>query len=250
MKGSRMKIAAVLFTAALTLGGCGEALYEMTPEEQAAVVSYAAQAVAKFNNFQKDGEVHVNKDVLESGGTQQTNRAPAGQAAEQKEQVSAEAAAPSQETANSQNTAAQNPSSDAQTSATIGQALDLGVVRADYTGSSLCNTYKKSDSYAVDTSAGAQLLVLNVKLTNQSAEDLYIDILSMTPTFQVTVNGEHTAPAQTTILPDDLSTYQGNLAAGASGNTVLLFEIPQEIQTVSDLQLRVTMNGSQNTIKL
>ena len=41
MKGSRMRIAAVLFVAAVTLSGCGEALYELTTEEQAAIVSYA-----------------------------------------------------------------------------------------------------------------------------------------------------------------------------------------------------------------
>ena len=99
-------------------------------------------------------------------------------------------------------------------------------------------------------SPGSQLLVLKVKLTNQSSQDLAIDILAMTPAFSVTVNGEYTAAAQTTILPNDLSTYQGTLLAGESGETVLLFEIPQEVQAVSDLSLKVTMNGSQNTIKL
>ena len=102
----------------------------------------------------------------------------------------------------------------------------------------------------MDASPGSQFLVLNVKLTNQSAQDLYIDILAMTPTFQVTVNGESTAAAQTTILPNDLSTYQGNILAGASSDTVLVFEVSQEIENVSDIQLRITMNGSQNTINL
>lgn len=253
MKGSRMRIAAVLFTAALTLGGCGEALYEMTPEEQAAIVSYASQAVAKFNNFQKDGEVYVSKDVLEDGDAQQATTAPAPQTAGQEADAPEDGnKMPAQDAAEPQDASVPQdiPSSDDASSVTIGQALDLGVIRADYTGSSLCTTYKKSDSYAVDASAGSQLLVLNVQLTNQSDQDLYIDILAMTPTFQVTVNGEYTAAAQTTILPDDLSTYQGNLPAGASGNTVLLFEIPQEVKEVSGLQLRVTMNGSQNTIKL
>ena len=64
MKGSRMRIAAVLFVAAVTLSGCGEALYELTPEEQAAIVSYASHTVAKFNNYQKDGEIFVRKDIL------------------------------------------------------------------------------------------------------------------------------------------------------------------------------------------
>lgn len=252
MKGSRIKIAAVLFAAAVTLGGCGEALYEMTPEEQAAIVSYASHTVAKFNNFQKDGEIFVSKNVLENGGTSQEVKVPDLQSAESEENVPVNEEAESlPDAAEPQNTQTpQQSASDAAPAATIGQALDLGVVQADFTGSSLCTTYKMSDVYAVDAAAGSQLLVLNVRLTNQSAQDLYIDILAMTPTFQVTVNGEYTAAAQTTILPDDLSTYQGNLLAGASGDTVLLFEIPQEIKEVSDIQLRITMNGSQSAINL
>ena len=49
MRDSRMKMTAVLLSAACTLTGCGEALYTLQPEEEAAVVSYAAHAVAKYN---------------------------------------------------------------------------------------------------------------------------------------------------------------------------------------------------------
>ncbi|MCI8635054.1 MAG: DUF4352 domain-containing protein [Eubacterium sp.] len=251
MKGSRMRIAAVLFVAAVTLSGCGEALYELTPEEQAAIVSYASHTVAKFNNYQKDGEIFVRKDILEGDEASQEVKTPDLQQAEPEESIPADdTEMPVQDMAASQDDGNAQGAEPEGSFATIGQALDLGVIQADYTGSSLCTTYQKSDSYAVDASPGSQFLVLNVKLTNQSAQDLYIDILAMTPTFQVTVNGESTAAAQTTILPNDLSTYQGNILAGASSDTVLVFEVSQEIENVSDIQLRITMNGSQNTINL
>ena len=59
MRDSRMKMTAVLLSAAFTLTGCGEALYTLQSEEEAAVVNYAAHAVAKYNTYQQDGEVYV-----------------------------------------------------------------------------------------------------------------------------------------------------------------------------------------------
>ena len=128
--------------------------------------------------------------------------------------------------------------------------MDLGVITAEYEGNSLCDTYAKSESYAIDAQSGKQLLVLNVNLINQAAQDLHIDILAMTPEFHAVINGDMTVPAQTTILPNDLSTYVQDIKAGATNETVLIFEIPQDIQEISSIQLKITMNGDQYNVDL
>ena len=117
----------------------------------------------------------------------------------------------------------------------------------EYKGSSTCTTYEKSDIYAVDAASGKQLLVL---LTNPSNQNLHVDILAMTPTFRAVVNGTESVPAQTTILPNDLSTYQSDILAGESGDTVLLFEISEEIQEISSIQLKIQMAGKEHTVNL
>ena len=65
MKSSKMKMTALVLAAAFTFTGCGEALYELTPEEELAVVSYASHVVAKFNKYQRDGEVFVKQAILD-----------------------------------------------------------------------------------------------------------------------------------------------------------------------------------------
>ena len=102
----------------------------------------------------------------------------------------------------------------------------------------------------MDADPGQQLLVLNVNLKNPTGQDVQIDLLKMSPVFQAVVNGTQTAVAQTTILPNDLSTYQGGLSAGASAETVLLLQIPEEIKEISELQLKVTMGGETSTVNL
>ena len=72
----------------------------------------------------------------------------------------------------------------------------------------------------------------------------------MTPSFTAVINGDQSVPAQTTILLNDLSTYQSDIEAGGTAETVLLFQVPEDISDVSGIQLNVTMNGKQFAINL
>ncbi len=241
MKGSRMKITAVLLTAALTLSGCGETLYVLTPGEEAAVISYAAHTVAKYNTYQQDGEVYVPPEIPDSEEAAE-NDTPDMEEQETEQEMS--------ETESGNMATAGSTEAGEQAASTLAEALDLGVIAADYAGCSLCTTYEKSDVYAVDAEPGQQLLVLKVNLLNQVDQDLHIDILAMTPEFRAVINGTETVAAQTTILPNDLSTYQQDILAGATNETILLFQISQDIQEISSIQLKVTMNGSNYTVNL
>ena len=263
MKSSRMKITAVLMAAAFMFSGCGEELYTLTPEEEAAIVSYAAHTVAKYNTYQQDGEVFVMQEVLdgegaEVGETEETEvEETEVEATEVAEETEAEATEAAEEETEAEQTevaeateAAVSEEQPLNSGAMITEALDLGVIEAEYVGHSLCTTYDQSEYYTVDAGAGKQLLVLNVNLKNQVNQALHIDILSMAPTFHAIVNGTENVPSQTTILLNDLSTYQADIGANAVNETVLLFQIPQEIQEITQLQLEVTMNGKTFEINL
>lgn len=253
MKNSRMKITAVLFAMALTLSGCGDAMYEMTAEEQSMVVNYAAQSVAKFNTYQRDGEVFVWPDVLEGEDSSKAETEPA-----QKEEEQPGEELPGEETDTQQPLEEANlgqlpeaPSPEPEnTGVTMNQALDLGVISADYAGHELTKSYMAEDYYVVDAEAGKQFLVVKYNLVNTSSQPLHIDILAMTPSFTAVINGDQTVPAQTSILLNDLSTYQSDIEAGGTNETVLLFQVPEDITDVTGIQLNVTMNGSQYTINL
>ena len=240
MKVSRMKITAVLLTAAFTLTGCGDSLYVLTPEEEAEIVSYVAHTVAKFNTYQQDGEVFVPPEVPED--EEEPEEDTVIQETGQEPEIS--------DTETEAADTAGNTEGSEEASVTLTEALDLGVVAAEFAGSSLCTTYDKSEVYAVDADPGQQLLVLKVNLHNQVDQDLHIDILAMTPEFRAVINGDRTVAAQTTILPNDLSTYQQDILAGATNETVLLFQIPLEIQEISSIQLKISMNGNHYTVNV
>ncbi len=245
MKSSKRKMAAVLLAAAFALTGCGEAFYDLTPEERNAVVSYASRVVAKYNTYQKDGEVFVMQEILD-GEEESEEDLQVDATEEEDSQETSEAAG--QETDGTE--ASGEDAQAGQETASLREALELGEVTAEYTDSSLCATYEKSDVYAVDAGEGQQLLVLHIKLVNSSGQDAHVDMLKAMPKVRVVVNETETAAAQTTILPNDLLTYQGDLAAGEERETALLFQIPQEIGEVESLQLHITMNGETRTVSL
>ena len=251
MKNSRIRITAVLFAIAVTLSGCGDALYELTAEEETILVNYAAQAVAKFNTYQQDGEVFVRQELLEEEETEAVAPAPEESLGEEA-LLETDTEEPGEMADVSQSQAMQAPeqAGGADSPSTMTDALDLGVVSADYMGNELTKTYMAEDYYAVDAEVGKQFLVVKYNLVNTSNQALHIDILAMTPTFVAVVNGDQKVPAQTTILLNDLSTYQSDIEVEGTNETVLLFQIPEEVESVSSLQLNVTMNGKQFTINL
>lgn len=245
MKSSRMKMTAVLLTAAFVVTGCGEALYVLEPEEEAVIVSYAAHAVSKFNSYQQDGGVFVMQSVLDGEDEENTESTETEQQDTVEEEQTAAGNTETEETSSEVSEIAGTESG-----STLAEALDLGVVQADYVGAELCTSFRRSDVFAVDAQPGKQLLVLKINLTNTVAQKLHIDILAMTPEFRASVNGGEFTAAQTTILPDDLSTFQGDIEAGAVSETVLLFQVPQEVEEVTGIQLKVTMNGNNYTVNL
>lgn len=248
MRSSRMRVAA-LSAALLLCTGCGDAVYEMTAEEEALIVNYAAQTVAKFNTYQQDGEVFVRTDILENGGLQEETEE------QEPEAEATEAVTDTEEPSDAKqpqgaDTPIQEPEGAQEAGTTMGAALELGAVSADYQGYELCGTYQEEDYYAVDAEAGKQFLVLKYNLANSSGETVHVDILGKAPVFSVIVNGEQKVPALTTILLNDLSTYQSDLEANETKETVLLFQVPGDMTDISGLQLNVTVNGTNQRINL
>ena len=245
MKNSRMKMTAVLMAATFMFTGCGEALYELEPDEEAAVVGYAAHAVAKYNTYQQDGEVPVSAQEEETEQTADTEQTAQDQDTEAgSEQTGTDMAA---------DTAGGSQGGESGGS-TLNDAFDLGVIEAQYQGQEICSVYEQSDSYTIDATPGHKLLVLKVNLTNTSDIALNVNILGMTPQVRAVLNGDTRVPAQTSILPNDLTTYVREndqaMQPGETAETVLIFEIPEDMTEITSIQLKISMNGQNFTVNL
>lgn len=126
----------------------------------------------------------------------------------------------------------------------LSEALGLSGIAAEYTGAELKASYVEPDYFALDASAGNTFLIVHITLTNETDQEAACDILSQKLGIRALVNDSIQAPARTTILLNDLGTYQDTIGAGASVETVLFFEVPaDEVDSVESLKLTIDRDG-------
>lgn len=252
MKKNRLAAGALALAVSVTACGCGDQAYEMTKEEEAAVVHYSAHTVSKFNKKQAEGieDVAVLKAIME----QKQKEAEERQKQQEQEQQPEEQKQDGQKPASSgaQAEPSQEPDAGPQVEyVSLGQALQLGGVDAIYRSYESVLAYQASQSYMVRASSGKELLVLHVNLKNNTGKTAECDILSKAPSFRLTINGELSVPADTTILLNDLGTYQGRIRVGGKEKTVLVFQVKKgSVKSVDSMDLEVTMDGESSLVRL
>lgn len=242
MRNSRMKTAVILCAATLLLGGCGDAPYELTESEESMIVNYASHVVAKFNVKQKDGLTYVDLSELEEDTEEIETETTEELQTEESQEI---ANAQGNEVGEGENTNGEEPAS----STSLQEVFGTEQIAVTYTGYELRKNYVEADYYAMEASAGKTYLVLNIDLTNTGEAEAIADILSQTPTFRVKADGVEST-AEITFLLNDFSTYQGVIPAGETVHTVLLFEVSETTEAVSELSLNINLNGEKVTIIL
>ncbi len=219
---------------ALAMTGCGEEPYELQDNEQAIITDYAAHIVAKYNIKQTEGyqyvyvpeEDELPTDDAADGQTEDTADAQDGA------QDPADASGDGQGTADA---------ADAEPSVALEEALGLKKIQAVYTGTQLTDSYG-----SVTAGEGRQLMVVHVTLQNKTKKARTCNILKILPTFRATVNGTEHATAELTILPENLATWEEKIPAKSSADTIMLFQIDDDITSVDQLEIEV-QNGEDSS---
>lgn len=247
MKSSKLKICALVLTMALVMSGCGDKPYTLTDQEKAIIVNYAAHVVAKYNKRQPDGLCYTATDK----DTENTEQQPATETEsgpEPEPETSKGTAGGTTQQTTSEAPAEQSTQVPINS---LAAALGLTGLSAVFTGSEVKSSYEQPDYFALEASNGKTFLILHIQLSNTTNADIACDMLSKKAAFTVTINGSITANAKTTILLNDLGTFQETIAAGASVDTVLLFEVPaDQVTSVDQLDLKVDLNGESNNMGL
>ena len=150
MRRTRIKMMAAVMAATMLLGGCGDALYDLTDDEENVIVNYAAHIVTKYNTYQREGLTYVSPEEPEE--TQEDVTVPqtpeTQDASETGTAASAEAAAPAVSVA-------------AAGSASLDQLFGADGIQMTYAGAQLAPGYMEGDYYEMTPDAGKQYLVLH-----------------------------------------------------------------------------------------
>lgn len=253
MKKNRLAAGALALAVSITACGCGDQIYEMTEEEEAAVVHYSAHVVSKFNKKQSEGieNVAVLKALMKIRKEEAEEKRRQQEEEQQKQEAQEPEKKPDTADGQQEGTASGEQQEPQKSYVSLAKALQLDGIQASYRRYARTSAYQASQSYMVRANSGNELLVLHVNLKNSGNKTAECDILSKMPSFRLTINGELSVSADTTILLNDLGTYQGKIRAGKTEKTVLIFQIKKgAVKSVDSMELEVKADGTSSLVQL
>lgn len=220
----------------LSTARCGTKPYDLSSEEQEKVAAYAAHVVTRYNDRQDEGLIKIQQEDLSKEDTTESKEQQTD--TKDKQETSADPA---------KNTTADAEKPKTET-VSLRQALKLeDGLDASFENYDVTDSYVESDYFAMNATAGKTFLAVHINL-KATGGDIECDMLKKNLKYRVVINGDKTVAAQTSILLNDLGTYQGTIAGGSTQECVLLFETEkQNVENITSLQLKVS-DGSTSTV--
>lgn len=103
----------------------------------------------------------------------------------------------------------------------------------------------------IEAPAGYKLLVLKFSIENKTNEPQDLDFYSKDVSYNIIMNKKLGAKQMLTILIDDMYTYQKQLDASMIEETVLLYQIKDDLaNNIDDLKLKVVCGDRQKVLQL
>ena len=246
MNGRKYLITALLTGIVLSVSGCGEPFPEMTEEEYNNTVEFAVGLLMKYSNNSQEKLTYVDAKAV----TKQREK----EAKELEKEKLENAASLTTQSTDTSTQAVTDVSGNA-TSDTIPlfETMEIadGVFLA-YDGYSVLSTYPESSKgYVINADKGKVLLVLSFDLYNSSDSENEVSMLDQHATFQIKLNGKNIGYSSVTVLPNDMSSYEGSLDADAHESLVLLSEIDEETSSdITSVGLIMSFNGEEQEVRL
>lgn len=247
---SRKQIFLIIMIVMMCFGlvGCGNAIPEMTEEQNAMVASYAAGLLLKYDARYQTKLLNAEELAKEEEMQRQIR-----EEAEKKAALEAEKEAKRQEEELAKQ-AEKNNGGEALVNKNPAEVLGLSGIGVSFNSVDYMDSYPDSGDdvfFALKASDGCKLAVVRLVLTNQTSETQLIDILNKNAKFKVSFNGGDYYNAMMTMLSDDFSVYCGELQPGDSINTVLLLDIKEsECVPVESVNMYIKYNGESVKLKL
>ena len=221
-------------TLIVSLNGCGNTIPSLSEEQEALVVEYASTAVLKHDaNYQgKLVDLSTLKNEEETP-VEETMQAPAEEADIPKEPEQMQE--PQQDVFSAEQ-------AEAEIQADAEQILGLQDVSLTYSGYEVDEFYPKNGNeiyFVMNATPGNNLLVVKFTLRNLLNEEQDIQIQPGTVRVKIIMNGEE-KNALTTMLLNDLATYQGTLGPNEETELVVVGEYPvEDLQTIDSLSVKL-----------
>lgn len=249
-----MKKVILVLSAAMLLSGCGAKMPDLTEEQSKQVAEYAAGLLMKYDTkhasrILSDEELQKELERLEALAQRKAELEAMDQALEEEKQKEKE---------RKEQKLSETPVIEQGGAEVAGQYIDdfygIDGIAIRYQGYEVTDAYPEAGEelyFQMQASNGKKLMVVKFAAKNESMEEKTLDMISIMPRFKIGINDETARYALSTLLLNDLSNYQGTLAAGEEITLVLMAEVSEELAgNISSISLMMQNNSNSATILL
>lgn len=136
----------------------------------------------------------------------------------------------------------------------LANILDLVGIDIQYSGMEICKEYPNQSEpeelvFMMPAKQGKEFVVFSFDLINTSLDTIQVNMLNMQNKYSFELNGEKTKSVLTTMLINDMGTYNGEIEAGEIKTLVLLVEVMEGI-VVNDVTLTIKKDDLEINISL
>ena len=103
--------------------------------------------------------------------------------------------------------------------------------------------------FSLDADPGKKLVVLNFTATNTTDKDIELNMASYSPAFSVTLDDNGPFQALTTLVPNDIASYNDTLPAGGSATMTCIVQAKED-KTASINSIVLNMKSKDNTASI
>lgn len=220
---------------ACALTACGDAMPELTEEENEVITEYAVQLLLKYDKYHTSRLVDLTAYEEEQDSVEDEPEEEIIEEIEEEQEVQTV----------SGNEVIEAPEGQPIVSS-IEEFYAIQGFSFRYTGCEMLNEYPEAATsnaadafFAMQATQGTQLLVLKFQVTNNSGMEQELNMLNYGMRSRISVNDEAYKSTLSTLLLNDLQTYNGTLGANESTELVAIVEVPEgtNVQNIS-IQLR------------
>ena len=244
MKKNKAFLCVILMSFMVISTGCGDKMISLTDDEATLIANYSAKVISVYNTDQKIGLCNA-KISDEELGIVKPDFSP--EESYEEPETSLDDGLDEPDTVDPEvETILPDESIDSPISSGFTLSEAVGIDGVDFTIDYFVidDMYSPTNHFALTANKGCKYVIFTIKASNKSQTDKAIDMMSLGSKFFCEIDGRSRAGAQTTILNNDLSSYQGTIAAGDTEDLVLLFQYKNSVlEQFSTVNLLVERDG-------
>ena len=247
MKNKVRKSLTALLTASLLMGGCAfdDQIPDLKEDEMKMVEEYAAHLLLKYDENYKAAV--LSSEAMQAERERLMRLAAVQAEIRKMEEERAAREAEEKPAEGSSSEGSQDGEGGKKQSGPVFTDIDdffgLDGLEIEYSGFLAAKAYPDqldtNDWQGVVTATnGNSLLVFRYTVTNTTAEDKYLDMVSLSPRFTFRINDSFSKASMMTVLLNDLAGYRDTVPAGESREAVLIVEVTEaQAQAVNKLTM-------------